>query len=139
MQDKRQFLAQKNIEIAERFGIKNPPRFDIVPFVGVLKKNANALALYDPATNMVYINKAHVDDGVKVVGSFAHEIRHCWQHERARNPVTEEDFKIEEGLKSYVEPTDDYDMYYNNPVERDARVAAMEYLRDLFKELLNGK
>lgn len=60
-------------------------------------------------------------DAAETADTIAHESRHCWQHERADNPETEQDYQFKENFDDYVRPEDDYRAYKNQIVESDAR------------------
>ncbi len=81
---------------------------------------------YAASTNTIYINRFNMDDAAETADTIAHESRHCWQHERAENPQTEQDYQFKENFDDYVRPEDDFYEYQNQPVEADARNYAAE-------------
>ena len=82
---------------------------------------------YAASTNTIYINRFNMGDAAETADTIAHESRHCWQHERADNPQTEQDYQFKENFDDYVRPEDDFYEYQNQPVEADAR----EYAQDI--------
>lgn len=81
------------------------------------------------------INRNEMWDSAETADTVAHENRHQYQSERAKNPTTSEEREWRENLKpgNYIRPEDDRRGYWNQPVERDARNYARE-----FKERING-
>ena len=43
-----------------------------------------------------------IGDSAETADTIAHESRHCWQHERADNPQTEEDYEFRENFDNYI-------------------------------------
>ena len=81
---------------------------------------------YAASTNTIYINRFNMGDAAETADTIAHESRHCWQHERADNPQTEQDYQFKENFDDYVRPEDDFYEYQNQPVEADARDYAQD-------------
>ncbi len=81
---------------------------------------------YAASTNTIYINRFNMGDAAETADTIAHESRHCWQHERAENPKTEQDQRFKENFEDYIRPEDDFFEYQNQPVEADARDYAQE-------------
>lgn len=81
------------------------------------------------------INRNEMGNSVETADTVAHENRHQYQSERAKNPISNEEREWCENLKpgNYIRPEDDRRGYWNQPVERDARNYARE-----FKERING-
>lgn len=76
---------------------------------------------YAASNNTIYINRFNMGDAAETADTIAHESRHCWQHERADNPETEQDYQFKVNFEDYVRPEDDYRAYKNQIVESDAR------------------
>jgi len=76
---------------------------------------------YSLSENAIYINEHNMGDAAETADTIAHEARHCWQHERAENPLNEQDIEFKENFDDYIRPEDDYRGYKNQPVEVDAR------------------
>lgn len=81
---------------------------------------------YAASNNTIYINRFNMDAAAETADTIAHESRHCWQHERADNPETEQDYQFKVNFEDYVRPEDDFYEYQNQPVEADARGYAQE-------------
>ncbi len=76
---------------------------------------------YSAKNNTIYINEHNMSDARETADTIAHESRHCWQHERAENPKTEQDREFKENFDDYIRPEDDYQAYRDQLVESDAR------------------
>lgn len=87
---------------------------------------AETLGYFDAARNLVCINNRHLDDPLSIIDTVAHEVRHVWQKERARKKETERDKQFAENLTegNYVQYEVNPMGYYNQPVEKDARLFA---------------
>ena len=79
---------------------------------------------YAASTNTIYINRYNMDDSKETADTVAHESRHCWQHECADDPKTEQDYLFKENFEDYIRPEDDFYAYQEQPVEADARAYA---------------
>ena len=88
---------------------------------------------YAASNNTIYINRFNMGDAAETADTVAHESRHCWQHERADNPQTEQDQQFKENFDDYTRPEDNFEEYLNQPVEQDARDYA-EQVRDLIPQ-----
>lgn len=86
-------------------------------------------------TGEIGINRNEMGNSVETADTVAHENRHQYQSERAKNPISNEEREWCENLKpgNYIRPEDDRRGYWNQPVEKDARNYARE-----FKERING-
>ncbi len=76
---------------------------------------------YAASNNTIYINRFNMGDAGETADTIAHESRHCWQHERAEHPETEQDYQFKENFDNYVKPEENFERYLDQPVERDAR------------------
>lgn len=82
------------------------------------------------------------DDATEALRTYAHEFRHSYQVEQATrydkpqfrnlvdNPGTAKEWS--ENLRDYKAPDEDYDVYRNQPVERDARGFADNLVRRVY-------
>lgn len=86
---------------------------------------------YSAKENAIYINEYNMGDARETADTIAHESRHCWQHEHAENPQTEQDYEFKENFEDYVSPSDDYQEYKNQPVEVDAKQYATEVCQNI--------
>lgn len=86
---------------------------------------------YSAKENAIYINEYNMGEARETADTIAHESRHCWQHERAENPQTEQDYEFKENFEDYVSPSDDYQEYKNQPVEVDAKQYATEVCQNI--------
>lgn len=86
---------------------------------------------YSVKENAIYINEYNMGDARETADTIAHESRHCWQHERAENPQTEQDYEFKENFEDFVSPSDDYQEYKNQPVEVDARQYAADVCQNI--------
>lgn len=76
---------------------------------------------YAAGNNTIYINQFNMGDAGETADTIAHESRHCWQHERAEHPETAQDYQFKENFDNYVKPEENFELYLDQPVERDAR------------------
>ncbi len=76
---------------------------------------------YAASTNTIYINRFNMGDAAETADTIAHESRHCWQHERANDPQTEQDYQFKNNFDNYVRPELNFEAYQSQPVEQDAR------------------
>ena len=82
---------------------------------------------YSEADNVIYINEYNLYDSVETADTIAHEMRHCYQHERAMNPASEQDHLFRENFNNYIPAQRDYDAYQQQLVESDAREYAQQF------------
>ena len=90
---------------------------------------------YAARNNTIYVNRYTMGDAPETADTIAHECRHCWQHERAANPQTEQDHLFQENFDHYSRPELNYDAYYSQLVEQDAR----EYAGQIRASIAEGE
>ena len=88
---------------------------------------------YAASTNTIYINRFNMGNAAETADTIAHESRHCWQHERADNPQTEQDYQFKENFDNYVRPEINFEAYQSQTVEQDARDYAAQ-VKDLIPQ-----
>ncbi|MDO5094091.1 MAG: hypothetical protein Q4D79_11875 [Propionibacteriaceae bacterium] len=108
------------------------------------------------AGRKLMINQNILDDPQKVMNTAAHEARHAGQHEIIRDTernvwdyitgnkkekeleehgVTREEVDSwKENFDDYKKPEDDFDAYFNQPVEQDAREAGRDFINSMTPE-----
>jgi len=114
--EKEQAVEKLRDSIAEDLQLENKPNIAYYN-----NEDRGDYGGYAASTNTIYINRYNMGDATETVDTIAHESRHCWQHERADNPQTEQDYRFKENFDNYVRPEDDYREYKNQIVESDAR------------------
>ncbi|MCC8130389.1 MAG: hypothetical protein LIO72_01360 [Ruminococcus sp.] len=119
--EKEQAVERLRDSVAEDLQIKDKPT--IVYYDNHVQGD---FGYYDRRNNAVFVNRFYMDNPAETADTVAHETRHCWQHERADNPQTEQDYQFRENFKDYVRPEDDFYEYQNQPVEADAFSYAAE-------------
>ena len=119
--EKEQAVEKLRDSIAEDLQLENKPNIAYY-----YKESPSDFGGYAASTNTIYINRFNMDNAGETADTIAHESRHCWQHERAENPQTEQDYKFKENFEDYIRPEDDFYEYQCQPVEADARDYAQE-------------
>lgn len=114
--EKEQAVEKLRDSIAEDLQLENKPNIAYYN-----NENPGDYGGYAASTNTIYINRFNMSDAAETADTIAHESRHCWQHERADNPQSEQDYLFKENFDDYVRPEDDYRAYKNQIVESDAR------------------
>ena len=76
---------------------------------------------YNPVSNTININVAHLDDSVETLDTIAHEARHAYQYMRAYKLENETDMLFKMNLENYVSWEMAPDLYESQLVEADAR------------------
>lgn len=114
--EKEQAVEKLRDSIAEELQLENKPNIAYYN-----NEDPGDYGGYAASTNTIYINRYNMGDAAETADTIAHESRHCWQHERADNPQTEQDYQFKENFDAYVRPEDDFYEYQNQPVEADAR------------------
>ncbi len=94
--------------------------------IGIIKIN-----LYELYKDAVTLKMEVCDYFVEIL---AHEHRHAWQYQRVKEDY---DTALERSYKSYISPEEDYNAYYNQLVERDARLYGA-YYADYIEEMRLG-
>ena len=119
--EKEQAVEELRDSIAEDLQLENKPNIAYYN-----NEDPGDYGGYAASTNTIYINRSNMGDAAETADTIAHESRHCWQHERADNPQTEQDYQFKENFDDYVRPEDDFYEYQNQPVEADARDYAQD-------------
>ena len=117
--EKEQALETLRDHIANDLGIQNKPQIEYYN-----NPDKSDFGGYAASTNTIYINRFNMDDAKETADTVAHETRHCWQHERADDPKTEQDLRFKDNFDDYIQPEDDFAAYQAQPVESDARAYA---------------
>ena len=120
--EKEQAVEKLRDSIAEDLQLENKPNIAYYN-----NEDPGDYGGYAASNNTIYINRFNMGDAAETADTIAHESRHCWQHERADNPQTEQDYQFKESFDDYVRPEDDFYEYQNQPVEADAR----DYAKDV--------
>lgn len=119
--EKEQAIEKLRDSIAEDLQLENKPNIAYYN-----NEDPGDYGGYAASNNTIYINRFNMGDAAETADTIAHESRHCWQHERADNPQTEQDYQFKENFDDYVRPEDDFYEYQNQPVEADARDYAQD-------------
>ena len=127
--EKEQAVENLRDSIAKDLQLENKPNIAYYN-----NENPGDYGGYAASNNTIYINRFNMGDAAETADTIAHESRHCWQHERADNPQTEQDYQFKENFDVYVCPEDDYRGYRDQPVEADAR----DYAQNITDNILTG-
>ena len=127
--EKEQAVENLRDSIAKDLQLENKPNIAYYN-----NENPGDYGGYAASNNTIYINRFNMGDAAETADTIAHESRHCWQHERADNPQTEQDYQFKENFDDYVCPEDDYRGYRDQPVEADAR----DYAQNITDNILTG-
>jgi hypothetical protein len=146
--ERKAIIDQKIEELAEEYGVEVE---DII-WDDTMSGNGS----WSESEKAVRLNPDRLDDP-DLLHTVAHEMRHARQHEAIRDEndwqfwweddpfdehkedgITEEQTEEwEENFDDYKSPSPDYDAYYNQPVEVDARKTGREYLDNVTPEELD--
>lgn len=149
-EERRAILEQKIREDAEALGIPVP---DIVWDEDM---DANSNGSWNQSSGTVTLNPDNVDDPM-FMHTVAHEMRHALQHEAVEQmddrgwwdwfwgnhpdypggATPEEVEEWEENFEDYKSPDDDFDEYFDQPVEEDARETGSDWVEDMTPEELD--
>ncbi|EGD40399.1 hypothetical protein ACWZJV_06425 [Nocardioides sp. WG-D5] len=141
--EKRAIIDQKIKELADEYGLE----VDDIIWDGSLGSTNGS---WSEGERTVRLNPNNLDNP-DILHTVAHELRHARQHEAIRDnndfqfwweddpfDMHEEDGITEEQAEEWEDNFDDYkpsdqdfDAYYNQPVEADARKSGREYLDNL--------
>ena len=114
--EKEQALEKLRDSIAKDLQLENKPNIAYYN-----NEDPGDYGGYAASNNTIYINRFNMGDAAETADTIAHESRHCWQHERADNPQTEQDYQFKENFDDYTRPEENFEEYLNQPVEKDAR------------------
>ncbi|GGU38535.1 DUF6782 family putative metallopeptidase [Nocardioides albus] len=146
--ERKAIIDQKIEELAEEYGLEVE---DII-WDDTMSGNGS----WSEGEKAVRLNPDRLDDP-DLLHTVAHEMRHARQHEAIRDEndwqfwweddpfdehredgITEEQTNDwEENFENYKPSSPDYDAYYNQPVEVDARKTGREYLDNVTPEELD--
>lgn len=124
---KKEALGELADYAAQDLGIKEKPKI-----VFYNEENPGDFGGYSESENTIYINEYNMDNATETADTITHETRHCYQHERAEHPQTEEDYAFRDNFANYVTPDLDFEAYEDQIVESDARAYAQGY-RDMLE------
>ena len=133
LQEKMQVSERLRDSIANDLRIQDKPKLDYYN-----SADPSDFGGYSASANTIYINLYNMGNAAETADTIAHESRHCWQHERAEHPQTEQDYRFKENFENYVSPELFFDEYYAQPVERDAREYA-EQVKNLIGQGESGQ
>lgn len=128
LDDKKHVLNQLADYNADVLGIKDKPRIEYY-----VSDDPSDFGGYSESDNTIYVNEWKLDDPAETADTISHEYRHCYQHERAMNPLTEQDHLFRENFDDYIPASRDFEAYQEQIVESDAREYAQR-----FKVYING-
>ena len=111
--------------VAQDLNIKDKPKIEFYN-----NEDSGDFGSYSPYENTIYINEFNMDNAVETADTITHETRHCYQHECADHPKTEQDYAFRDNFDNYVTPDMDFEGYEDQIVEADARDYAQAY-RDM--------
>jgi hypothetical protein len=146
--ERKAIIDQKIEELAEEYGVE----VDDIIWDDSMSGNGS----WSESEKAVRLNPDRLDDP-DLLHTVAHEMRHARQHEaiddnndwqfwweddpfdeHREDGITEEQAEEwEENFDDYKSPSPDYDAYYNQPVEVDARKTGREYLDNVTPEELD--
>jgi hypothetical protein len=146
--ERKAIIDQKIKELAEEYGV------DVEDIIWDDTMSGNGS--WSESEKAVRLNPDKLDDP-DLLHTVAHEMRHARQHEaiddkndwqfwweddpfdmHEEDGITEEQAEEwEKNFDDYKSPSPDYDAYYNQPVEVDARKSGREYLDNLTAEELD--
>lgn len=149
-EERQAILEQKIREDAEEMGIPAP---DIVWDEDM---DANSNGSWNQETGTVTLNPDKLHDPM-IMHTVAHEMRHALQHEAVEQmddrswwdwlwgdhpeypggATPEEVEEWDENFDDYKPSDEDYDEYFEQPVEEDAREAGSEWVEDMTPEELD--
>ena len=122
--EKKEAMSSLCDGISKDLGIKETPE------VCFYSGDSNNFGGYSRQDNAIYVNENTISNGREAADTIAHETRHCWQHERAEKPVTEQDYALKNNLENYTNPQTNYEVYKGQLVEQDAHQYAV-HVREL--------
>ena len=111
--------------VAQDLNIQDKPKIELYN-----NEDSGDFGSYSPDENTIYINEFNMDNAVETADTITHETRHCYQHECADHPKTEQDYAFRDNFDNYVTPDMDFEGYEDQIVEADARDYAQAY-RDM--------
>lgn len=122
---RKEAIGELGEYVAHDLNIKDRPK---VKFYN--NEDGGDFGSYSADDNTIYINEYNMDNAVETADTISHETRHCYQHECADQPKTEQDYAFKDDFDNYVTPDMDFEGYEDQIVEADARDYAQTY-RDM--------
>ena len=122
---RKEAIGELGEYVAHDLNIKDRPK---VKFYN--NEDGGDFGSYSADDNTIYINEYNMDNAVETADTISHETRHCYQHECADQPKTEQDYAFKDNFNNYVTPDMDFEGYEDQIVEADARDYAQTY-RDM--------
>ncbi|MCD7866502.1 MAG: hypothetical protein LUG54_10975 [Clostridiales bacterium] len=129
--ERQEAVTELGEYIGKELDFENPPEVEFCDLND--PEGIQTYGYYNNETNKITINTAYMDDVENVVNTIAHESRHCYQHERAENPQTEEDYQHKYEFENYITAEVDFEAYENQLIESDARDYG-DYYENMLKE-----
>lgn len=133
VEDKKRIISSYIGELTIGLDISKMPKVDI------RQMPENYYAAYKEKENIIIINSKLLDDPKELVNTIAHEMRHAYQHERAKKGETRLDKLYELNFKNYIRPVKDengnlicVNEYKNQLVEAEADAFA-EKIADMME------
>lgn len=114
-----------------KLGLRGQIRFRCKPM------SDNDYGNYDPNIKGITINSYYMSNPDILINTIAHECKHAEQHVRAMNPKTKEDLEFKHNVENYITAEEDYQAYFNQILEKDARKYADVY-SNTYKELMKS-
>ena len=151
--EREQVLRRLAQRLADRYGIETPQ----IAFRDLDDSNGNAFGYYNSDSDLLVIDTTDLDNPLYAINTLSHEMRHAGQHEMVRDAQLDQGEvrrgyrsdvwthtevspetarKWAENFKDYQRPEDDFDKYWQQPVEVDARNAGREGVNSMTPELL---
>ncbi|MBR2025302.1 MAG: hypothetical protein IKA02_05795, partial [Clostridia bacterium] len=114
---------EKKLAIRKMVGeISDDLGLDKTPSIRYFRKNSNTLGYCDG--DNIYINVKYLDNGVELLDTVAHELCHARQYQDCLRGVVNEITDNYINYIPYEESLGNYKLYYNQPVEVEARAYA---------------
>ena len=121
--DKKEALLDFGDFNAELMDIKNKPEI-----VYYYDDNPGNYGYFDPQDNTININEYNLDDSLETLNTMAHEYRHKYQHDCAKNPQSDIDYQYRDSIENYIEAETDYEAYKNQIIEMDSDKYANKFI-----------
>lgn len=104
---------------------------EAIPELQVADSPGGECGAYIEKDNLIILSDQYINNGVETVDTIAHEMRHAYQHKRAKMLETKEDMLFRTNLDNYLTPLQmpdgsyiNYTDYLDQYVEVDARTFA---------------
>lgn len=120
VEQREAYLKEFYAEFAEKTGSMPPLGFEPMPF--------HQMGAYNPVDNTIMLNSSllEMSDPHELLDTILHESRHAYQEYAVEHPCnvnvdTATLAQWEENFNNYVDSTLDFEGYFNQPIEVDAR------------------